>query len=490
MMNDSYIDEIKKSFPQIKLPLTEAQLKRFEAVARMKPQEIYVEKSERILALEKELATARNLYARANAIADAWDMKNWGKFPRFKVPYVHCPQLESPKSAIDSILADAEQDVNSFVARMHCAAKDLRQMVTFAYNELDAALDAEKKGVAGENQVEDYLIRNLNCRILSSVILPTFDNWGSGPKTAETDLLVISEHGIYVCEVKNYGKVGQTLEVAPNGEMIKKDAGRVVENMGSPFQQNARHCKAVENVLTSAGMVGIPVYSAVIMANTDVKIVNNSQYQVFDMYSFCEHISGKKMVKLTMPQCQAAFDVIQSKRMTERKFPIPAVSSVFNALKVELECLEQGTEEKESLRKAMQEDVRQWIDDSGARWAAVHKRPFRIERMVSVMMTASVWAIAVWTAVFGVKMLLLDVSASSKVICVGAVLLVASLAFMIWAKALPIINQRVYSARSSILVNFFKMVAIHTCIVVGLVFLIASSPLCDVFAGEVPDDLL
>lgn len=489
MMNDSYIDEIKKSFPQIELPLTGAQLKRIEAAARMKPQEIYVEKSERILALEREMAVTRELYGRVNGLSDAWSMKNWVKFARYQVPYVNCPQLESPKDVIDNILAGAEQEVNSFVARMHCAANDLCQMLTFAYNELEAALEAEKKGVAGENQVEEYLVRNLNCRVLSSVILPTFDTWENGPKTAETDLLVISEYGIYVCEVKNYGKAGQSLEIMPSGEIIKKDAGRVMENMGSPFRQNARHCKAVENVLARAGMAGFPVYSAVIMANKEVKIVNNSQYQVFDMYSFCEHLRNKKMAKITLEQCQAAFDVIQAKRMTERKFPIPAVSSVFEILRADLESFERGTQNKEALRKAMRDDVQKWIDNAGDRWAASHKRPFCIERMVGAMRTASAWAIVMWTVVFGIRMLLLDVPAGSKFVCLGAVLLVAYLSYMAWDKLLPAINRRAYTSQKSVAANFVKMVLIHLCIVVSFALLVVSTPLCDMFTGDVPDDL-
>ena len=167
MMNDSYIDEIKKSFPQIELPLTGAQLKRIEAAARMKPQEIYVEKSERILALEREMAVTRELYGRVNGLSDAWSMKNWVKFARYQVPYVNCPQLESPKDVIDNILAGAEQEVNSFVARMHCAANDLCQMLTFAYNELEAALEAEKRVLQAKTK-----LRNISFGISTAESFP------------------------------------------------------------------------------------------------------------------------------------------------------------------------------------------------------------------------------------------------------------------------------------------------------------------------------
>ena len=275
----------------------------------------------------------------------------------------------------------------------------------------------------------------------------------------------------------------------PSGEIINKDAGRVMENMGSPFRQNARHCKAVENVLARAGMAGFPVYSAVIMANKEVKIINNSQYYVFDMYSFCEHLRNKKMAKITLAQCQTAFDVIQTKRMTERKFPIPAVSSVFEILRPDLESFERGTQNKEALRKAMRDDVQKWIDNAGAQWAASHKRSFRIERMVGAMRTASAWAIVVWTAVFGVRMLLLDVPAMTKLICVGAVLLAADLSYWTWAIVLPAINRRAYTDQKSFASNFVKMVAIHLCIVALFVLLVVSTPLCDMFTGDVPDDV-
>ena len=94
-----------------------------------------------------------------------------------------------------------------------------------------------------------------------------------------------------------------------------------------------------------------------------------------------------------------------------------------------------------------------------------------------------------WTVVFGIRMLLLDVPAGSKFVCLGAVLLVAYLSYMAWDKLLPAINRRAYTSQKSVAANFVKMVLIHLCIVVSFALLVVSTPLCDMFTGDVPDDL-
>lgn len=397
MMNDSYIDKIKKSFPEIELPLTEEQLRRIESAAALKPQEKFVVKSDRISEMEKELSLAGELYNRTLPLVKTWTKNGrWAKFPRFRNPYACCSDLKAPAEAINSGIVEAEAKVEQYADRLHNAASSMQKMLGAAYEALAGALETEKKGNKGEAQVEEYLSRNLNCRMLSSVVLPGVSVSNNTPKTAETDLLVFAEQGIYVCEVKNYGKAGQTLEVQSNGEFLKKDNfGRVLENMGSPFKQNVHHRRAVEKVLADVGFGDMPVYTAVIVANTDARLVNNSEYKVFDMYSFCDYVS-RRAVATSKDQLQSAYNAIQAQRMTERKFPILAVSPLYETLKNEIICVEWGTADKDNWLGAITKDVQEWVTTVGEQWAVIHKKASRIDRMVAGMTKASMGALFVW----------------------------------------------------------------------------------------------
>lgn len=335
-MNNSYIEEIKNGFPEIQRPFTEEQLARFEANCALQPQTKYVAKSERMQELEKELEVVKELTGKVNKAVDCWVLtKNGRTKTDYRAPSFTTPNLPYKKYKTDGTF-DAVNDCidplkkTAFMCadRMGKATLALQQTLVDAREDLERNIEIEQKGLAGENTVEAYIRRKLDCRVLSSVILPGVQESADAPKTAETDLLVISDTGVYVCEVKNYGKAGQTLDVQPNGQIIKRDYyGRELENMGSPFAQNARHTKAVKRVLAAAGMENAAVYSVVIIANTDVTVDNSSNYIVTDMYGFCDIATkGFYGVTCTAEQQSAIFNAIQAKRMTERKFPCMAIS--------------------------------------------------------------------------------------------------------------------------------------------------------------------
>lgn len=409
-MNNSYIEEIKNSFPQIQRPFTEEQLARFEANCALQPQTKYVAKSERMQEMEKELEVVKELTGKVNKAVDCWVLTKNGRTktdyrkPSFTTPNLPYPKYQSDGtySTIQSCVETVSEGATMCADRMGKATLALQKTLEDAREDLERNIEMEQKGLAGENTVEAYIRRKLDCRVLSSVILPGVQESADAPKTAETDLLVIADTGVYVCEVKNYGKAGQTLDVQPNGQIIKRDYyGRELENMGSPFAQNARHIKAVKSVLAAAGMENAAVYSVVIIANTDVTVDNSSNYIVTDMYGFCDIATkGFYGVTCTAEQQSAIFNAIQAKRMSERKFPCMAISPL--AETITCTCIEAGDalQRFEQWVEQAQEEINGWSSKVMSGWEKNNTRQlayynFFVFRRKTRACSLIAWAIAV-----------------------------------------------------------------------------------------------
>ena len=399
-MNNSYIKEFKNSFPEIHRPFTEEQLARFEANCALQPQTIYIAKSNKAQELERELAEVNALYRKVTKAAACWvETKNGKVNLDYKVPTFIGPHLPYAKYKMDGTYDVVQTKLEAVTDMAKSAANRMGSAILTLQNTLDVFkekiqrdIEIEQKGLAGENEVEQYISRKLDCRVLSNVVLPEVRESDDAPKTSETDLLIISDTGVYVCEIKNYGKAGQTLEVRPNGQIIKKDYyGRELENMGSPFAQNARHAKAVRSVLETAGLGNMPVYSVVIIANTDVNVENNSPNIVTDMYGFCD-IAAKGFygATCTAEQQSAIFTAIQAKRMTERKFPFLSISPVTETMLctcIEAEAAVQGYEQWVEKIAPM---IVQWNKDVEDVWERNNKEDLKYRRFSELIQESGV----------------------------------------------------------------------------------------------------
>lgn len=383
-MGISYIEEIKNSFPEIQMPLSEEQVSRIEANCALKPQTIYIAKSDKVQELERELAEVNALYSKVAKAAACWVEEKRGKYNLdYKVPTFHGPNLPYTKyrtdgtyDAVQSKIEPVTGMAKSVANRIGTAVLNMQDMLDEFREKIQRDVEIEQKGLAGENEVEQYISRKMDCRVLSNVVLPEVRESADAPKTSETDLLVISDTGVYVCEIKNYGKAGQTLSVQPNGQIIKKDYyGRELENMGSPFYQNARHTKAVKSVLEAAGLGDMPVYSVVIIANTDVNVENNSTNIVTDMYGFCDVAAkGFYGATCTAEQQSAIFTAIQAKRMTERKFPFLSMTPVTEAVLCTCIEAENAVQGYEKWVEQTQEKINLWGEDVGPIWVGNNYR--------------------------------------------------------------------------------------------------------------------
>lgn len=434
-MNNSYIEEIKNGFPEIQRPFTEEQLARFEANCALQPQTKYVAKSERMQELEKELEVVKELTGKVNKAVDCWVLtKNGRTKTDYRAPSFTTPNLPYKKYKTDGTFDTVNDCIDplkktAFMCadRMGKATLALQQTLVDAREELERNIEIEQKGIAGENKVEEYISRKLDCRVLSSVILPGVQESADTPKTAETDLLVIADTGVYVCEVKNYGKAGQTLDVQPNGQIIKRDYyGRELENMGSPFAQNARHIEAVKRVLAAAGMENAAVYSVVIIANTDVTVDNSSNYIVTDMYGFCDIATkGFYGVTCTAEQQSAIFNAIQAKRMSERKFPCMALSPLVET--ITCTCIEakDALQRYEVWTESTKAAVAEWSGKAENIWKSHHKREVYYRNFRKRNDTCAALTVFAWF-VFWVYLLVVTLNGSYSlrhtfsVGCIGA----------------------------------------------------------------------
>ena len=336
-MRNSYVERIVKGYPNVKVPMTEEQVVQIGSVCEVFPREKFVAKSERIAFLEEELAIADALCEKADGVAKLWcgNVNGSGKDKHYPTFSYETPNFckfytDGVGAEVFRRIRTVSEPATNYVKTMQATATMLAETLRVTKDGLEQELEVEKKGVSGETVVENYLRRTLSCRILSSVVLPAAGENANGPKTAETDLLVISSSGVFVCEIKNYGKAGQTLEIRPNGQVIKSDCnGRTLESMGSPFMQNERHVRAVCKILVDVGLGHVPVYPVVIIANTDVNVVNGSDYLVTNMYQFQEMVArGYQDIQCAIDVQEKVFAAIQKERMGERRFPIAAVSTV------------------------------------------------------------------------------------------------------------------------------------------------------------------
>lgn len=123
-----------------------------------------------------------------------------------------------------------------------------------------------QKGKTGEDNVSRVLSQNQGRFFaLENVVIPSY---GTESKTSETDAYIISSKGIFVCEVKNYGSSGQTLNITNGAEWwLENERGYTLRKMESAFIQNQRHCNATKGFIGEYLGIQVPIIPVVVIAN-------------------------------------------------------------------------------------------------------------------------------------------------------------------------------------------------------------------------------
>lgn len=165
---------------------------------------------------------------------------------------IHHPGLETTFSVDDkkSLSVKMNQAYPYFCEVPNADLFGTMANMYYAYDEIEDDIEKNikimQKGKNGEDAVSKALsIFQGKYRILENIVIPANDEMG---ETSETDVYIITDKGVFVCEVKNYGNENQILHIAQDGrwEICDIHNGRILSRKASATQQNARHCLATE----------------------------------------------------------------------------------------------------------------------------------------------------------------------------------------------------------------------------------------------------
>lgn len=188
--------------------------------------------------------------------------------------YDAAPNLYGASCGRD-IQMDAQSVFNNFLTLKEDAQKNVR---------------ISQKGKTGEERVS-RILRQYQDRFFSleNIVIPSPT---TSRKTAETDAYIISNKGVFVCEVKNYGSEGQTLYMPESGDWkLLNERGVLLANKDSAFEQNERHCIATRDLIKEQLGISVPIIPVVIIANNEVDVENASHNiviraeQIYDLVS-------------------------------------------------------------------------------------------------------------------------------------------------------------------------------------------------------------
>lgn len=169
-------------------------------------------------------------------------------------------------------------------------------------DDIDRDIAILQKGIHGEEMVRKQLkLYEGKYKVLENIVIDSVDSQGN---TSEVDTYIITDKGLVVAEIKNYGNENQRLHITNDGRWIIEDAyyGRMLKRIDkSPIEQNARHCLAVERLLKEefGEECNIPIIPVVFIANNKVSIQNESRstvIRVSEFYTFINSISGGMIV--------------------------------------------------------------------------------------------------------------------------------------------------------------------------------------------------
>lgn len=159
------------------------------------------------------------------------------------------------------------------------------------YDESNKNMRIIKKGLIGEENVSRALQRsNGHFTYLENIVIPAY---GESGKTSETDVYIISSKGIFVCEVKNYGKSGETLHIYDEGQWpVTNEMGVTLSRKENAFRQNQRHCNATRSFIREYVGVDVPIIPVLIIGNDYVDLDVHSNNIVIRPNGIDSMVSG------------------------------------------------------------------------------------------------------------------------------------------------------------------------------------------------------
>lgn len=187
---------------------------------------------------------------------------------------------------------------------------------------LSKEIKSRDKGEEGEERISEALNMYRNKYLIrENILLPA---QSIGRDSSETDLYIITPKGVCVCEIKNYGKKGETLKISRDGMWsVVKSGRRESVKKDSPVEQNASHCLATEQWLEENGLPGIKMIPIIFIANNEVKVENDSPNAIMRASELYNYINALNLPEaLSKEKQQHIADVLEkgNEKVTERKF--------------------------------------------------------------------------------------------------------------------------------------------------------------------------
>lgn len=184
----------------------------------------------------------------------------------------------------------------------------IHYQASLVIDEMDKDIAILRKGIAGEEYVNEQLrLYEGKYKVLKNIVLESADSQGN---TSEVDAYIITDRGLIVAEIKNYGNENQRLHITNDGRWVIEDihSGSILKRIDhSPVEQNTRHCLAVERLLTREFRENsdIPVIPVIFIANNKVSISNESKSSVIrvsEFYTFINSIQSSATISKEMQE--------------------------------------------------------------------------------------------------------------------------------------------------------------------------------------------
>lgn len=175
-------------------------------------------------------------------------------------------------------------------------------------DETEKEIKILQKGIHGEEYVTEQLrLYEGKYKVVKNIVLDSVDSQGN---TSEVDAYIITDKGLVVAEIKNFGNENQRLHITSDGRWVIEDIhnGNILKRIDkSPVEQNTRHCLAVERLLkeTFGEDCNIPIIPVIFIANNKVAIQNESMstiLRVSEFYTFVNSIMGGVTVSKEMQE--------------------------------------------------------------------------------------------------------------------------------------------------------------------------------------------
>lgn len=226
---------------------------------------------------------------------------------------------------------------------MRCAEDIIRfmQELVAVRRELYFQYDGYQVGQDGEDAVMRYLeqLAEVDGHILCDNVILHKQISGHAAQTSEIDTCVITERGIILCEIKNkYSRGAKKITISKAGrweEFDKKTHDLHIPSQ-SPIEQNNTHDRDLRKFLQNHGYGSVSTIPVIVIANTNVEVVNFSQNKVI-YTSELDNIfrNNRNPVCLTREQMEDIARLLhtESETVEERAFPLDTITGIADDIK-------------------------------------------------------------------------------------------------------------------------------------------------------------